>query len=338
MYYNISFVVPIYNRPEEMRELLESLLAQSIPVFEVVVIEDGSSISSEAVVTAFKDLLPLVYFYKENSGPGDSRNYGMKRAQGDFFVILDSDCILPPGYLQSVQDFLTSKAVDFFGGSDAAHCSFSSLQKAINFVMTSFLTTGGLRGSKNSIQKFEPRSFNMGISREAFKVSGGFGLIHPGEDPDLTMRLWALGFKSSYAEKAYVFHKRRISWSLFYKQVYAFGSVRPILMQRYPKYARPTFWLPSTFLFLCIVVFLFCFLGFFIPLLLVFLYVAILFLVALYKEKNLKVSFMVVPAFFVQMLGYGFGFIKTFITLKMQNLPAEVLFPHLFFKSKDGNH
>jgi len=338
MYYNISFVVPIYNRPEEMRELLESLLVQSTPVFEVVIVEDGSSISSEAVVAAFKDVLPLVYFYKENSGPGASRNYGMNRAQGDFFVILDSDCVLPPDYLKSVQEFLISKHVDFFGGSDAAHISFSSLQKAINFVMTSFLTTGGLRGSEKSIQKFEPRSFNMGISRQAFKLSGGFGLIHPGEDPDLTMRLWALGFESSYAEKAFVFHKRRISWSQFYKQVHAFGSVRPILMQRYPKHAKLTFWLPTVFLFLSMAVFVFCFLGFFLPLLLVFSYLATLFLVALYKEKNLKVSFMVVPAFFIQMLGYGSGFIKTYITLKSKNLPVEVLFPHLFFKSKDGNH
>ncbi|MDA1144961.1 MAG: glycosyltransferase family 2 protein, partial [Bacteroidetes bacterium] len=176
-----SFIIPIYNRPEEMKELLDSLCNQDTDVFEVVVVEDGSTNTSEKVVAFFKDRLSISYFFKDNSGPGASRNFGMKRAKGNYFIILDSDCVLPSGYLSAVESYLAYHKVDFFGGPDVADNSFSILQKAINFTMTSFLTTAGIRGSAKAMQKFEPRSFNMGISKEAFLSSGGFGRIHPGE-------------------------------------------------------------------------------------------------------------------------------------------------------------
>jgi len=331
----ISFVVPVYNRPEELRELLESLVAQTAPVFEVLVIEDGSAVTCFSVVEDFQKQLPLVYFYKENTGPGDSRNYGMSKATGDFFIILDSDCVLPKHYLKAINEFLSSHEVGFFGGSDAAHPSFSPLQKAINFVMTSMLTTGGLRGHTKSLQKFEPRSFNMGISRSAFEQSGGFGLIHPGEDPDLSIRLWQLGFESSFVAAAYVFHKRRISWSQFHKQVHAFGSVRPILMKRYPAYAKKSFWLPSLFVAGVLSVILTSLVGWFLPLIVLFNYLLLLFLVALYRESPL-VAFLVIPALFIQMFGYGIGFLNTSIKLTLSKKPAEELFPHLFFKKTNG--
>lgn len=330
-----SFIIPIYNRPEEMKELLESLCDQDTDVFEVVVIEDGSTNTSEKIVASFNDRLPVSYFFKTNSGPGASRNFGMKRAKGNYFIILDSDCVLPPGYLSAVKSFLASHEVDFFGGPDAADNSFSTLQKAINFTMTSFLTTAGIRGSAKAIQKFEPRSFNMGISKEAFLSSGGYGRIHPGEDPDLSIRLWELGYVSSFIEKAFVFHKRRISWRLFFKQVHAFGSVRPILMKQYPKYSKPTFWLPTLFMLFLLLGVTLGLLGFKWPLILLAVYFGLLFISALIKEGSFFVALSVIPAFFIQMLAYGWGFLKTKFRLYLSNKPIEEMFPNLYFKKGD---
>jgi glycosyltransferase involved in cell wall biosynthesis len=244
-----SFIIPVYNRPDEIDELLESLskLKTEI-VFEVVVIEDGSTISCEHIIEKYNSKIQISYYSKANSGPGDSRNYGMKRAKGEYFIILDSDCIIPEDYLNHVQTSLQDDYVDCFGGPDAALASFSDVQKAINFTMTSFLTTGGIRGGSEKIAQFQPRSFNMGISKKAFEVSKGFGHIHPGEDPDLSIRLWNLGFKTKLIKEAFVYHKRRISWEKFQIQVNKFGKARPILNLWYPEYSKFTFWFPSLFL------------------------------------------------------------------------------------------
>ena len=189
MQLSFSFIIPVYNRPDEIRELLDSFLkVEGNSQFEIVIVEDGSTLSSENVVNEFKTDLQISYFNKPNSGPGDSRNFGMRHAKGNYFVILDSDCLLPPHYFITVSKFLNSSFTDCFGGADAAHDSFSSLQKAINYTMTSLFTTGGIRGKSKSIQKFEPRSFNMGISKKAFEATQGFSKIHPGEDPDLSQR------------------------------------------------------------------------------------------------------------------------------------------------------
>ena len=191
-----SLIIPVYNRPDEVDELLESLVKSDYnEPFEIVLVEDGSSIPCKDVVMKYQGKLNISYYFKENSGPGDSRNFGMQKARGDYFIIFDSDCIIPPNYLTEVRKALNEKYVDCFGGPDKALDSFSSIQKAINFAMTSFLTTGGIRGGSEKISKFQPRSFNMGISKKAFLVSKGFGNIHPGEDPDLSIRLWNLGFQ-----------------------------------------------------------------------------------------------------------------------------------------------
>jgi glycosyltransferase involved in cell wall biosynthesis len=191
MYFSI--IIPVYNRPDEINELLESLVQSSYKInFEIVIVEDGSTITCEDVVQKFSDKLSISYYFKPNSGPGDSRNYGMKKAKGDYFIIFDSDCIIPNQYLSEVEKQLKSNYVDSFGGPDKALESFSNIQKAINFAMTSFLTTGGIRGGSEKIDKFQPRSFNMGISKKAFEASKGFSNIHPGEDPDLSIRLWKL--------------------------------------------------------------------------------------------------------------------------------------------------
>ena len=244
-----SFIIPVYNRPEEIKELLESLRKQETTMaFEVVIVEDGSSISSASIIEGFRNSLDISYFTKANSGPGDSRNYGMKRAKGNYFIILDSDCILPPTYMEAMHHALSTGYVDCFGGPDAALDSFTIIQKAINYVMTSFLTTGGIRGGSNQSENFQPRSFNMGLSKKAFEASKGFGDIHPGEDPDLVLRLWNLGFKTRLLPQVFVYHKRRISWSKFYTQVHKFGLVRPILNKWHPNSGRLTYWFPTVFI------------------------------------------------------------------------------------------
>src|SRR5690606_10637299 len=194
MHLNYSFIIPVYNRPQEVFELLETFLKlNSKEHFEIVIIEDGSTETSEKIVAQFSGKLNISYFVKENSGPGDSRNFGMRLAQGNYFIILDSDCLLPPHYLNTVDSFLQKKFVHCFGGADAAHASFTPLQKAINYSMTSFFTTGGIRGSKNSVTRFEPRSSNMGRSKEVFEMTGGNAKIHPGDDPYLSQRTLKAG-------------------------------------------------------------------------------------------------------------------------------------------------
>ena len=328
-----SIVVPVYNRPEEIKELLDSLKKQTYKHFEVVIVDDGSNDRSESVVNLYGDDLKIQYHYKNNTGPGDSRNFGMKQAEGNYFIILDSDCILPSDYLEQVYLSLSQKYVDCFGGVDAAHDSFSNIQKAINFSMTSFLTTGGVRGASEKITKFQPRSFNMGISRKAFLASGGFGGIHPGEDPDLSIRLWKLGFETRLIPEAKVFHKRRISWSKFRLQVNKFGKVRPILDLWHPEYAKLTFWFPGLFvigfvfsIFLMIMGFtyLFCFFM---------LYFLAVFLLSSIQYSSLKIGIQSVWAVIIQFFGYGSGFLQSFWKVKIKRQKPEEAFPDLFFIS-----
>ena len=217
MYFSI--IIPVYNRPDEINELLESLLQSSYKgEYEIVIVEDGSTIACEEVVAKYSNSLNISYYYKSNSGPGDSRNYGMKKAKGDYFIIFDSDCIIPDHYLSEVEKELNSNYVDCFGGPDKALKSFSNIQKAINFAMTSFLTTGGIRGGSEKISKFQPRSFNMGISKKAFLDSNGFGNIHPGEDPDLSIRLWKLGYETDcFLRHLYIISVELIGKSLVFK-------------------------------------------------------------------------------------------------------------------------
>src|SRR5690606_11130635 len=214
------------------------------------------------VIERFNDRLDIAYYFKANSGPGDSRNYGMQKAKGNYFIILDSDCILPRDYLVSVTKSLSQEYTDCFGGPDAAHESFSTIQKAINYSMTSWLTTGGIRGKSGSVNKFQPRSFNMGLSKKAFIATGGFGKIHPGEDPDLTLRLWNAGFDTKLIPDAFVYHKRRISWEKFYMQINKFGMTRPILNLWHPESRKITYWFPSLFVFGFLIAVLFWFAGF----------------------------------------------------------------------------
>ena len=331
MYFSV--IIPVYNRPDEIDELLMSLSGQDYDQeYEIVVVEDGSSIPCNAIIDNYRDQLSVSYYNKPNSGPGDSRNYGMRKAKGDYFLILDSDCILPANYLSSIQKSLTTEHVDCFGGPDKALDSFSDIQKAINHVMTSFLTTGGIRGGSEKIGKFQPRSFNMGLSRKAFDASGGFGNIHPGEDPDLSIRLWKMGFETRLFKDSYVYHKRRIDWGKFYKQVNKFGKARPILDKWYPEYSKLTFWFPSLFLtgFIASVVF---FIGGFDWFVLCYsLYLSVLFLTASATEKSLKIGLFSVIACAIQFYGYGTGFLLSFFRVRIQKREPEVAFTDLFLR------
>jgi glycosyltransferase involved in cell wall biosynthesis len=328
-----SLIIPVYNRPDEVDELLESLSQQDYnDNFEVVIVEDGSTSRCDDVVRKYAGKLHLSYAFKENSGPGDSRNYGMKKAKGDYFIIFDSDCIIPTNYLTEVSIALKEDYVDCFGGPDKALDSFSDIQKAINFAMTSFLTTGGIRGGSEKIGKFQPRSFNMGLSRKAFEASNGFGNIHPGEDPDLSIRLWNLGFETRLFTKAFVYHKRRIDWEKFTVQVNKFGKARPILNSWYPQYNKLTFFFPSVFisgLLFAVVLLIF---NYDLLLQLYFGYFLVLFLVSTYQNKSFKIGFLSIKAVWKQFYGYGTGFIESFIKIIILNQNPQEAFPELFFK------
>ncbi|MFT5713865.1 MAG: glycosyltransferase involved in cell wall biosynthesis [Flavobacterium sp.] len=329
-----SLIIPVYNRPEEIDELLESLsLSDYKRSFEIVIVEDGSSLQCEDIVRKHEVKLSLSYYYKENSGPGDSRNYGMKKAKGDYFIIFDSDCIIPAQYLTEVDKALKENYVDCFGGPDRALDSFSDIQKAINFAMTSFLTTGGIRGGSEKIDKFQPRSFNMGLSRKAFEASKGFGNIHPGEDPDLSIRLWNLGFETELFPNAYVYHKRRIDWDKFSVQVNKFGKARPILNSWYPKHNKLTFFFPSVFIGGLAVAVLLLIFNSDLLLQLYFIYFLVLFLVSSYQNKSIKIGGLSVIAVWKQFYGYGIGFMESFLKVTILKQKPQIAFPELFFKT-----
>jgi len=328
-----SLIIPVYNRPDEVDELLESLSQQDFNEdFEIVIVEDGSSLKCEDVVRKYDSKLTMSYYYKDNSGPGNSRNYGMEKAKGDYFIIFDSDCIIPTNYLTEVAIALKENYVDCFGGPDKALDSFSNIQKAINFAMTSFLTTGGIRGGSEKINKFQPRSFNMGLSRKAFEASHGFGNIHPGEDPDLSIRLWELGFETRLFSKAFVYHKRRIDWEKFSVQVNKFGKARPILNSWYPQYNKLTFFFPSFFIIGLLVALGLLIFNHDLLLQMYFGYFLVLFLVSTYQNKSFKIGYLSMKAVWKQFYGYGTGFIESFIKVIVLKQKPEVAFPELFFK------
>lgn len=332
--FSFSFIIPVYNRPDELQELLESILLQTEKDFEVIIVEDGSFDKCDLIVSQYANKLDISYYYKENSGPGDSRNYGMTKAKGNYYLILDSDCILPPQYMMEVKKSLAQEYTDCFGGIDAALDVFTDIQKAINFAMTSFLTTGGVRGGSEMLGKFQPRSFNMGISKKAFEASGGYSEIHPGEDPDLSIRLWKMGFETRLFKNVFVYHKRRIDWDKFKIQVNKFGKVRPILNKWYPDYAKLTYFFPSAFL----IGFIISVLGVLLSLPQLFylylFYFLACFIISTVKNKSIKVGILSLRAVAIQFYGYGIGFIHSYYQVEICDKPPQIVYPELFFLKK----
>jgi glycosyltransferase involved in cell wall biosynthesis len=307
MYFSI--VIPLYNRPEELDELLASLCEQSYKEFEVIVVEDGSTQKGDHIVERYRDRLAITYLEKDNSGPGLSRNAGAAKASGDYLIFFDSDCIIPRHYVAEVSAFLEKEPVDAYGGPDAALPTFTTVQKAINYAMTSFLTTGGIRGGKRSMEKFHPRSFNLGVSREAFNRLGGYGTMRFGEDIDFSLRLMKAGFRTALIPGAYVYHKRRSTFRQFFKQVYNSGIARINLHLLHPGSLRVVHLLPA--LFVVVMVLILPAAIFIHPalLLLPLLYSLALFLDSLRINHSVKVALQSIAAGWIQLTGYGSGFI-----------------------------
>jgi glycosyltransferase involved in cell wall biosynthesis len=311
---SFSIIIPVYNRPNEIDELLESLTKQDFSDdFEVLIIEDGSTIKSDTIVEKYKykSKLNIKYFFKENTGAGASRNFGMQRASGNYFIILDSDVIVPLQYLSEVKKALENHFTDAFGGPDAAHESFTPFQKAINYSMTSVLTTGGIRGKKQAIGKFQLRSFNLGMSQKAFNEINGFSKMKNGEDIDLTFRVWKAGFETQLIKKAYVYHKRRSTIKQFFKQTFGFGTARPKLNKMYPKTGKLTYWFPSLFIIGFDVSIILAIFGLNQLLYLYGFYFLLIFLDSLFQNKNVCVAFLSIVTSFTQFLGYGLGFLQS---------------------------
>ena len=327
----LSIIIAVYQRQDELTSLLNSLVKQSDKNFEVIIVDDGSPSKLEPIVDGFNELLNIKYYYKDNSGPGLSRNFGMSKAEGNYFVFLDSDTIIPAHYIEEVKKELTSEYVDFFGGSDNAHESFNTLQKAINFSMTSFLTTGGIRGGKKAVKNFQPRSFNMGISQKAYLATGGFSEMRVGEDPDLSMTLWEKGFKSRWFPHAYVYHKRRTSLKNFGRQVKSFGIARPILNQRHPRYKSITFWFPTIFILGFTLAFILLFFGLWHFMALYGIYFAFIFILSSIENKSLKVGIMSCITSFIQFEMYGFGFLRSQIMINLLGKKPKEAFPTHFY-------
>jgi len=328
-----SVVVPVYNRPQEVQELLESLVQQTHSDFELIIVEDGSTEPCREIANRFADQLEIRYFAKENSGPGDSRNFGMAKAYGQYVVLFDSDCIIPANYFEQVAEHLKHTPLDAYGGPDDEHPSFSNIQKAINYAMTSFITTGGIRGREKQLDKFQPRSFNMGIRKSVIDEIGGFSDIHPGEDPDLSYRIMAAGKRVGLIPNAKVFHKRRIDFRKFGNQVYKFGVVRIILGKWHPGTLKLVYFLPSLFLLGSILLLILAMVFsplFLIPLGLIAMLV---FIESLRKSRHFVIALTAVAAAFIQLYFYGFGFLKSFFKITLMGGEEREVLPTFFFRS-----
>lgn len=303
-----SLIIPVYNRPDEVEELLESCTRQEETDFEVILVEDGSSLPCREVAGRYAGRLPrLRYYYKENSGPGQSRNYGAARSQGDYLIVLDSDVILPPGYLAAVARELQVAPADAFGGPDRAGSSFTPVQKAISYSMTSFFTTGGIRGGKRAMDKFYPRSYNMGIRRTVYEALGGFSEMRFGEDIDFSIRIFKAGYSCRLFPGAWVYHKRRTDFRKFFRQVFNSGIARINLYKKYPGSLKPVHLLPAVFTLGVCLFLLGSFLTLFCPLLLL-LYALLVFSDGTRQARSPKIGLLCVAAAFVQLTGYGCGF------------------------------
>lgn len=319
-----SIIIPLYNRPQEIDELLATLCLQTYMQFEVVVIEDGSSLTAKEIVDSYADKLDIKYFFKPNEGQGFARNYGFERAKGDYFIIFDSDCLIPADYLETVKDYLFDHDLDAYGGPDAAHDSFTPVQKAISYGMTSVFTTGGIRGNKKHVGQFHPRSFNMGVSRDVWEKAGGFKLTRLGEDIEYSIRIHQHGFKIGLIPGAKVFHKRRTSMFQFYKQIHFFGRARINIYKHFPSELKLVHFFPAVFTLGIISVLL---LNIFYPPLgylgniFLLVYFMLIFFHSLVLNKSLKVAFLSIISSFIQLTAYGLGFIQDFfkrIVLKKQ--------------------
>jgi glycosyltransferase involved in cell wall biosynthesis len=311
-----SLIIPLYNRPQEIDELLKTLTKQTYLQFEVLIIEDGSKQDAKAIVENYANKLDIKYFFKENAGQGFARNFGFERAKGDYFIIFDSDILVPANYLEIVKNYLYEHHLDAFGGPDAAHDSFTPIQKAISYAMTSPFTTGGIRGNKKHIGQFHPRSFNMGVSRQVYEQVGGFILTRLGEDIEYSIRIHENGFKIGLIPEAKVYHKRRTSFSQFYKQLHFFGRARINIYKHFPNELKLVHFFPAVFTCGLIATLIFNLLGWYLGYLgsfLYFLFFVLIFFHSWSVNKSIKVAFLSIISSFIQLTAYGLGFMQDFV-------------------------
>jgi glycosyltransferase involved in cell wall biosynthesis len=310
---DFSVIIPVYNRPDEIDELLNSLTVQTYKDFEVIVVEDGSTLSCKSIVDKYTASLHLKYYYKENSGPGPSRNFGASKSQGDYLIFFDSDCVIPDKYFEEIgMELRLSPLMGAFGGSDNANLSFTKIQRAINYSMTSFLTTGGIRGGNKRLDKFYPRTFNLGVKKDVFDDVGGFSTMRYGEDIDFSIRVIKAGYTCKFFPRAWVYHKRRTDLRKFFKQVYHSGVARIDLYKLYPESLKLVHVLPALFTLGSIVLLI---TSFFVP---VFLFLFVLFSLLIFidstsRNKKTDIALLSVIACYIQLYGYGTGFIKSFV-------------------------
>ncbi len=317
-----SLIVPVYNRPDEVSELLESLAKQTLRDFEFILVEDGSSLKSDKILESYKDSFPINYIDRENQGPSLARNTGMAEANGDYLLFVDSDCILPPDWMEKIFESLQNNPVDCFGGPDRAADKFNDVQKAISFAMTSFITTGGIRGGAKQMDKFHPRSYNMGISRELYQEMGGFPntRMHPGEDMVFSIELMKRSYKTALFNDCFLYHKRRSSLKQFFRQVYRFGYTRYIISKVYPDTKKIIFWFPSMFLFGSIfLLFTGSLFHLFYLLPLAFLFI-LFFSVSWLSNRSIKVALLSILTSLIQLIGYGWGFARSFFNVELRGL------------------
>lgn len=320
-----SLIIPIYNRPEDIEDLLPCLAKQTVQNFEVIIVESGSQITSESVVNQYKDQLDIQWYMYKNDGQGFSRNYGMTKAKGDYLVILDSDILVDATYVENLDTHLKNDWLDAFGGPDKAHDSFTTVQKSIDYTMTSLFTTGGIRGNKKHVGQFYPRSFNMGFSREVYEQTKGFNYPYFGEDIDLSERILQKGYIVGLIESAYVYHKRKKDFIGLFKQMFFFGRARIQISLLFPKSLKLTHFFPTAFTLYTICSFLLSFINtkFSLLLLPIFLYMFLIFMGGTLRFKNIGIGFLATIALYYQMFGYGLGFLKDFIrriVFKQDNL------------------
>ncbi len=319
-----SIIIPLYNRPQEIDELLGTLTQQTYRDFEVLVIEDGSTRDAREIVEAYRGRLDVHYYVKPNEGQGFARNYGFARARGDFFIVFDSDCLIPEHYLETVERFIREHDIDAYGGPDAAHPSFTPIQKAISYSMTSPFTTGGIRGNKKHLGPYHPRSFNMGISRKVWEATGGFILTRLGEDIEFSIRVQSLGFKAALIPDAIVFHKRRTSFIQFYRQLHFFGRARINIYKFFPQQLKLVHFIPAFFTIFLFIVLVSNLLALGISPYLnwgLLTIILLIFFHSLAANKSAKVAFLSVVAAFIQLGAYGLGFIQDLCKRVIFNRP-----------------
>jgi len=311
-----SIIIPVFNRPDEVAELLESLVHQSFKKFEVILVEDGSTKTCKKEAEQFAEKLIIQYYFKENSGQGFSRNFGFEKANGDYFIVFDSDCVIPKQYLETVDNFLNETSLDAYGGPDSADESFTLIQKAINYSMTSIFTTGGIRGKKTHASTYHPRSFNMGISRQVYEKTGGYKITRMGEDIEFSIRIIENDFKVGLIEDAFVYHKRRTNLIQFYKQLHFFGRARINVSRFYSDEIKLVHFFPLAFLLGCLALILFWFVSlpaFYLGLGLVTLYYLLIFLDSTIKNANPLVGLLSLVTTTIQLSAYAIGMITEYL-------------------------